>query len=277
MPTYTSIICKFCNDPFNALPRDKNKQFCNNECRIAYKSANKKIALINCMQCNNILSKGQYKFCSHSCSAIYSNAPVKGTIKIELAESIQSRKDKLQTYFISYCKIYRCHNCNKNYASKDLRMLCKQSHKPTRVAKVPHINQPKIIANGDYSKLCNCTCKFCKLPFVCKSALQYCNKHRLEAANKRAIYKFKFNVFNYPTLFDLNLLTTIGFYGPGGKSKKWNMCGLSRDHKVSIADAITHNYDPYIISHPMNCELMPHSKNNSKKQIHLYHMQSYVN
>lgn len=40
---------------------------------------------------------------------------------------------------------------------------------------------------------------------------------------------------------------------------------MSRDHKVSVDEAKKNNYDPYYITHPMNCELMPHIENNKKK------------
>ena len=32
---------------------------------------------------------------------------------------------------------------------------------------------------------------------------------------------------------------------------------ITRDHKISIFDAIHMGYDPYYITHPLNCELMP--------------------
>jgi hypothetical protein len=66
-------------------------------------------------------------------------------------------------------------------------------------------------------------------------------------------------------LFDLVLVEQVGFYGPKGKSNRWNINGLSRDHKISVSDALKYDYDPYYISHPLNCELMPHRQNNVKK------------
>ena len=44
-----------------------------------------------------------------------------------------------------------------------------------------------------------------------------------------------------------------------------NANGLSRDHKVSVNEAKKYNYNQYYISHPLNCELMLHIKNNKKK------------
>ena len=43
-----------------------------------------------------------------------------------------------------------------------------------------------------------------------------------------------------------------------------NPDGVVRDHRVSVADAIKYNYDPYYIRHPINCKLMLH-RDNSKK------------
>lgn len=73
MPTYTKIICKCCNESFNVLPKNKDKQFCNTACYRSFKSSKKRTGLSNCANCNNILVSGQYKFCSNSCSATYNN------------------------------------------------------------------------------------------------------------------------------------------------------------------------------------------------------------
>lgn len=35
-----------------------------------------------------------------------------------------------------------------------------------------------------------------------------------------------------------------------------NPNGVTRDHKVSVNEAIEKGYDPYYIKHPLNCELM---------------------
>ena len=43
------------------------------------------------------------------------------------------------------------------------------------------------------------------------------------------------------------------------------MNGYTRDHKVSVNEAIKNNYDPYYIKHPLNCELMSFNDNNKKK------------
>lgn len=42
------------------------------------------------------------------------------------------------------------------------------------------------------------------------------------------------------------------------------MNGVSRDHKFSINEAFKQKIDPYLISHPANCELLRHNVNSSK-------------
>ena len=119
---------------------------------------------------------------------------------------------------------------------------------------------------GEHSKLFLCTCKHCDEKFVSRIKKKYCRDHRtLYKESSKAGYKFTFNVFHYPDLFDLTLIKTFGWFSPGGKAGKWNINGISRDHKISVNEAIANNYDPYYITHPLNCELMVHSENNKKK------------
>jgi hypothetical protein len=210
-----------------------------------------------CACCNTALS---YKsrnntYCSHSCSATIQNKAFANCPKIEPESSKLSRINKVTAYHAaSRSKIYRCKICKTNHPTNELKIQC-----CTKPAKVLYD------ISGPFSKLHRCTCKHCKYVFLARSSLQYCKDHRDYSTNKRAIFKFRFNVYHYPDLFDLALLSQVGWYSPGGKHSKWDINGLSRDHKVSISDAIANNYDPYIISHPMNCELIPHYVNNKKK------------
>ena len=91
------------------------------------------------------------------------------------------------------------------------------------------------------------------------------NCQPLKWQNNKDQYSFKFNVFEYPDLFDLELLKNIGWVSFGGKrGGTKNLEGLSRDHKVSVSNAKKYGYDPYYISHPCNCELMTMPSNNKK-------------
>lgn len=118
---------------------------------------------------------------------------------------------------------------------------------------------------GEHCKLNIMTCRHCQLRFVSRTRTTYCNQHLAENRNlKRLMYYFKFNVFNYPELFDLEMLKEKGFYSAGGNNKVVNMEGLARDHRVSVDDAIKNNYDPYYISHLINCQLIPQMENSKK-------------
>lgn len=182
-----------------------------------------------CKHCNKLFkpAAGRLYFCNHSCSASFNNTK-RGPRSEETKEKI----------------------------SRSLRKNEKKL-KPKKV---------KTEVVGPYSKLFICKCNHCKAKFISRMKKQHCPQHRhLYSISNKSGYKFTFNVYHYPDLFDINLLKSVGWFGPGGKSGRWNINGLSRDHKVSITEAIVNNYDPYYITHPLNCELMPHSQNNIKK------------
>jgi len=112
-----------------------------------------------------------------------------------------------------------------------------------------------------FSKLVQCKCKHCGIQWKSRLPVRYCSNHQeLYSHNGRAKYWFTFNVFHYPDLFDLSLISNIGF-----RNSKTNPNGITRDHRLSVNDAIRNNYDPYYIKHPLNCELMPFDQNNKKK------------
>lgn len=73
---------------------------------------------------------------------------------------------------------------------------------------------------------------------------------------------FKFALNDYPNEYDFNLIKEFGWYMP--KNHGNNLNGISRDHKFSRNKAWQLKVDPYIISHPANCELLQHNKNIGK-------------
>lgn len=102
----------------------------------------------------------------------------------------------------------------------------------------------------------------------------YNGKHRKISPHTKSLkeqyYKkcsFKFNVYDYPNIFDLSLITKYGWYSCPGKKRKdkiKNINGVSRDHKVSINEGYKKSYDTYYMSHIMNCDLILHSENKIK-------------
>lgn len=114
---------------------------------------------------------------------------------------------------------------------------------------------------GPFSKLYTCTCAHCNTKFVNRRQVKYCITHAdLYKSNNRNRYRFTFSLSAYPDIFgDYSiLLKEYGMWSPT------NTNGLTRDHKVSVNEAIKNNYDPYYITHPLNCELMPWHQNNKK-------------
>lgn len=176
------------------------------------------------------------KFCSKRCSALINNKQRKQT-----EESRHKASQSLSNY-------HKIKNANK--PPKEIKKAYRRAFK-----------------KGPNSKLYYLTCKSCKTLTITKkfNRKRYCDLCISDHSNLRFHYRFRFNVYHFPDLFDLDLLNSVGWYSPRGKSGKWNPHGLSRDHKVSVSDAIKYKYDEFYITHPLNCELMPHSKNAKKK------------
>jgi hypothetical protein len=126
---------------------------------------------------------------------------------------------------------------------------------PKRTKKVKEkkikLKKHKVVRSKYDPKVLNCTCAHCGLKFITPKYRKYCDAHvHLYSHNGKARYWFSINVFKYPDLFDLEAIRRVGF-----RSLE-NLYGYTRDHKVSVNEAIKNNYDPYYIKHVMNCELM---------------------
>lgn len=215
-----------------------------------------------CAHCNTTLpyESRHLTYCSKSCSSSATNSTHSAESRQQQRLSTQSTMYGIEISgdFLPLAK-NTCEKCSKVFLSKSPRRFCNED---CRGRKNP---TEKIEIVGEFSPLHKCSCKVCHTKFLARTSLQFCKQHRDHHSNKRSEYRFQFNIYDYPDLFNLDLLNTVGFYAPGGKAGKWNPDGLSRDHKVSITEAIKHEYDPYFITHPLNCELMPHSTNNKKK------------
>lgn len=200
--------------------------------------------------------KRNCKFCSHSCAASYTNKlrdkqsdETKIKKSIATKRSHEERKQKFVNEFVGPSK-------DLMNLSFDFKLITKVMRKFTEQIKV---NKSKRSKKVDSVYICNC--KFCFIEFEAKTKRQICDSCRFTQKGKRFIYKFRFNVYDYPHLFDLDKLNKLGWYSPGGKCGSWNIEGLSRDHKISVSEALNNNYDPFYISHPLNCDLITHKEN----------------
>ena len=115
------------------------------------------------------------------------------------------------------------------------------------------------------SKYCSISCArkhklYLKIPDI----LQLQDNKRIEEIKK--IYKrycqFQFSLKQFPNEFDFELINKFGWYK--AKNHGNNLNGISRDHKYSCQEAFHNLIDPYLISHPANCQLLQHNINVSK-------------
>lgn len=190
-------------------------------------------------------------FCSKSCSASYNNKNKKPRTK--------RSKEKTRNSMIIY------YNKNKIIKS-DNNSLVKQIFSENKFRENNKLSpRNKNNIEGPYTKLFLNKCSHCFSLFYSRTKIKYCLKHKELYLNKNIMnYKFNFNCYNYPDLFDIKMIEKIGWYYGDKKSKKYNPNGLSRDHRVSVNEAVRNNYDPYYIRHPLNCEIMLHNDNRKK-------------
>ena len=186
-----------------------------------------------CLVCENSIpyEKRNNKCCSQSCAAIYSN---KGRMPKKWT---QEQKERNRIKFLS---------TKSKKSLKEQIQIVKTATKETEYG---------------FSKVVYCSCSHCNTKFTSNIRKKYCsNCDEKYSHNGRAKYWFTFNVFHYPELFDLEFVKEIGF-----RNSNSNPNGVTRDHKISVNEAIRNNYDPYYIKHPLNCELMLFEENNKKK------------
>lgn len=102
-----------------------------------------------------------------------------------------------------------------------------------------------------------------------KLAMKLIIKERKKHKGKKAIYyincKFKHNIYDYPTEFDLDLIKKYGWF------RYNNQRGVSRDHMVSIQYGFENNIPSKFIAHPANCRIITQQKNSKK------HTKNFIN
>lgn len=244
-----------------------------------------------CDQPNNTNNK----YCSRSCSAKYARSKRKNCAHNkydELAEKARIIREKKIKKYNSKPKI--CLNCDspinfKNKAGKFCGYSCSAKynniiHKnktvPTDIKNkrrdglIKHlimtgtlqteIDRLCIECGGKYKTLSsNTNRKFCSCKCAGKNRIK--NNSKRMTGKKRYQYdcKFRFNLKDFSDKFSFVLIEQHGWYK--AKNNGDNPTGISRDHMYSIKDGFDNNVDPYLISHPANCQLMQHTINWNKR------------
>ena len=213
-----------------------------------------------CQQCNKefTVKPGSYgKFCSLSCGTIF--------------RSIKQKELRIDTYESnpSICK-----HC-KSPLSYDQRHNKYCSHSCSAFATNNVIRKRGPIPKEKHP--------FCTVEFILcsKTNKWYSNRNSNGSIRKVSPYvktekekyyqaaRFRFNVYQFPEKFDLDLVNNHGWYSCPGKKRKRsakNINGVSRDHLMSVSYGFKNNIDPAIISHPANCQIVLHSENKRKAE-----------
>lgn len=78
----------------------------------------------------------------------------------------------------------------------------------------------------------------------------------------KACASFRFSLNSYSSEFEFELIEKYGWYKAVNNGN--NLKGVSRDHIFSVKEGMKQNINPFLLSHPVNCQLMVHTKNMSK-------------
>ena len=236
-------ICKYCNTKF----LDVNGRWFSNHVRWCDKNPNSRNInnVITAIKKTNVDRFGEFKDFSVECFNCGNN------FIVNEREKLFPQKEK---YFCTRsCANTRTHS--EETKDKIKNGILKTNEK-----------------RGIQRYICKKICLYCNKEFDGIRKRIYCSKKCSKEDRKtRTDYllykeecKFKFNVWDYPAEFDLNLIYKYGWYKPVNRGN--NINGISRDHRISIKYGWENNIDAKIISHPANCKLMVHSDNISKNK-----------
>lgn len=185
------------------------------------------------------------QYCNHSCAAKATNKARQITYKNIKCYCCDTT---LQIPLYDKRSTTRCSTCKFNDKIRP-------KSKPNAVVKKD--------VKGKYCKNCS---KFTTNRHFCgkKCYTSYHKKMRTAYQEYAKNCKFKFNVYDYPDFFDIELINNYGWYSPS--NKKNNLNGVSRDHCFSVKQGFEQGVDPNIIAHPANCKLLLHRDNQRKNR-----------
>ena len=221
----------------------------------------------NCIQCQVEYqpTHKEQKYCSLGCAnknRRYVKKYYNKNCSFCQKEFIVNSHNKKQKFCSKSCS---AKNTNKKYPIKRNRMKPVQSSMRYRKKLRKHVTHklehPDIL--GQYSIIFFCQCLHCKKIFFSKHKKRYCSEHyNYTNRNNKTKYRFSKNIIeNNQHLFDMSMIEKYGYYHSID-----NPTGVTKDHRVSVWESIQNDYDPYYITHPLNCELMLFSDNSSKNE-----------
>lgn len=219
-------------------------------------------------KCKNIKCEKEVNdkrvYCSLKCRNVYVNKYLRDYSKNAKGLSKKDEYEKNPKF---------CKNCNlKIPYEKKNNTYCGNSCSATVT------NKGKVMPESAKIKIANALrqnnmvqCKNCGGEILKRARRLYCDKnckseygrkHLDEYTKYKYDCQFKFSLNDYPEEFNFDLIEKYGWYE--AKNRGDNLNGVSRDHKLSIRDGYDMGVDPYLMSHPANCQLMQHNDNVSK-------------
>lgn len=198
---------------------------------------------------------------------------IKSKMRENALQQAITRYGAIQQYSVN------CYKCNKEFVVEERqkvfpskeRYYCSRSCANSR-QRTTQIKDK--ISQGVKSSSSFVPAKLHVCPNCCqeyKGNTKFCSKQcRLQHfKSKRTLKqqyalqcKFRFNLWDYPEQFNLDILHENGMYKASNRGN--NLQGVSRDHMYSVSQGFQNNVDPIIISHPANCQLLIHTENQSK-------------
>lgn len=182
---------------------------------------------------------------------------------------------KCSTPFDNYSKWGSKKFCSRKCANshtpseKHLKKLSDTISKKTHIKNQfgVHKRKSSLHVVGPYTKVYLCICKYSGKKFY-SSTVRTIHPDLARSKNEYTYScQFRFGISKYPEWFSdaTALIKEYGWYStPGSRNGIKNINGISRDHLYSVTDGWINNVSPDLIRHPANCNLIPHTQNQSK-------------
>lgn len=200
-----------------------------------------------CLFCKKLTKNP--KFCSQSCSALFSNPrrTLSEKCKEKISNSLRGKK-----------------------LSEETKEKIRRSKTGKKIDRGPNKNPTKKITRREIREI---PCRMCQTVVLTSGTVKHCDNCR----SYREKCKFTFNIFSFPEDFNLELLSVYGFYK--AKNRGNNPNGLTRDHMFSISNGLRLGVAPEKIRHPANCQLLTYADNlkkHSKSSISLEELEKRI-
>lgn len=205
------------------------------------------------------------KFCSLKCCGVSNGVLTK-----------ERHQLKIRKYFE---KPETCVQCNSNLDyTKRKNKFCGSScaakynnaRKDFSLIKMGPAPKPKIVPEKKeewpHTRVYLCTCKISGIKWYSPTVKTLHPSVLSSKEHYSYQCRFRFSISQYPEWFAYasELILAHGWYSAANRGN--NLSGCSRDHLYSVRDGFTNKVDPRIISHPANCEVVPHRINQNKNK-----------